>query len=278
LLSVGFALEREDGGTAELLGFPNRLPADAPVAGVLFEEPLPKLENRLPPVAGWLPRAENKPPVAGFAALVGGAPAGVVELMAPKESGLAGVVAVLAPVVGALRLADPNEGAFEPGLAVLSENPVFCEVGVPAADVLLLNRPPAGNAAVVVDVVLALVEVGVELVFPKREPVVNAGLLAPPNKVLLLEVGCELTPPNNPPVEADCALFPPNRPPDPPPGVVDPEVAPVVAGGPPKTDFCSVGLGAVLPNKPPPVAIEGVEVLLLLLPPPKGKLGVPAAC
>jgi hypothetical protein len=278
LLSPGFALGREDAGAAELPVFPNRLFEDAPVVGVVLEESPARFANNPPPAD--LPMLEKRLEGAAFAESVGGAPAGVVEFIAPKESGLAGVVAVLAPRVGALRFVDPNRDVLAPELAVLGKRPLGWEVGVPAAGALFPNTPPDGNAPEAVDVVFVAVDVGVELGFPKREPGVDAGLLAPPN-IPPPEAGCELPPPNSVPPEAGCELVPPNKPPAPPAGVDVPEVGAVVAEAPPNKGFWSAGLAAALPNKLLPVPAEGVAALLLLPLPgfePKGKPDPPAAC
>lgn len=117
------------------------------------------------------------------------------------------------------------------------------------------NIPPRAPA---VDVVLAAVGAGVELVFPNKL-VDWAGFAAPPK---IFEVGvCEA---------------PPNIPPEFPLGVAAAAGVLLVAP-PPNNGFCSPGLDAVFPNKLVVGVVDEAPVGVLLLPPrpPKEKLGVP---
>lgn len=169
------------------------------------------------------------------------------------------VLAAAGPVVGLLVPAAPNK---LPG----------CEDGVPASGALLPNNPPEGKAPVAAGIVIVAPEVGVDSEFPVRLPD-DAGLLPnnPPP-----DAGCVLPPPNSPPLEAGCVPPPPNRPPlgAAVVGVLELGVADGAAA--PNKFFCSAGLEAALPNKPPPVAGAGVE-LPLALALPNEKLGVPVA-
>lgn len=184
-------------------------------------------------------------------------------LALPNKEG-AEEVAVVDGAAGVVVLAPPKSEVVVPVLgAAEPKRPPGCELEVAVSGALPPKRPPAFV------VVGAAPAAGVVEAAPE-----DAGL-APNNPP---EAGCVLAPPNKPPLEAGCEpLPPPNKPP---PllaagaaaaGVLEAGAAGVI---PPKSGFCSAGLEAVFPNKPPPPVAGVVEVLLAL---PKEKVGVPVA-
>lgn len=198
-------------------------------------------------------------PLGGLEVFAGGAPAGVVELRA--NMGFAGVAWVVEAVLELVLLnkEPPVVPPLPPPPPPNSEAGLLTPVPWSVPRLLACPNMLVPGAVAVVGVVLVAVAFGAAGVLPKRPVPVPVGAAAGllPNKLVLDGVSDE--PPKG------LLLAPPPK-----DGVDAPGVAP-------KSDFCSPGFVAVLPNTLPPPRVPD-EAGVALLPPPvefwKEKVGV----
>lgn len=209
---------------------------------------LPNSEVAVVEAAGWAVVAlvsEEAPPAGKRLGLLSPPCCGAVVPNNPAEDLGASAGGAPAGVVEAPGLKRGFAGVVLP--AAPPNNPPDCElgalveVGVEALLLFCPNKLPDEKAFDVgVDEEFAAVVGGVVVELPPNNPPDEAGLAAPPPKMLVEPAVGVCEPPNSPPVD----------------GVVEA----------PNKGFCSAGLLAVLPNKPPVVFEDvGVVVVLLLL-------------